>query len=293
MSVIPLIGGCVQQFGIHANVGESSSKLLGDTLDTSARVIIRSNRHYEDIFRKTLEASEDIPGTFQASLTGSNSRSNSPSPSRKRTGDKDLDQDQDQDVDVVALAEVGHIFPVAPFRFKAQLGEYNLGDGFTNKAYSKSSYADFLCFEIERITSTVATSGSLFDRLVRELDASPKFPDLIWKHSAVPHGFGTDMALGEMSLTANKEKDVGDLCRIAIWGKRAMDELRCKSSYDEHLWAPLIQVVGGNCNLHVGHESAAEHGRDLQAEVGVPTLSHFSRILNPICKKDATEISVQ
>ena len=59
------------------------------------------------------------------------------------------------------------------------------------------------------------------------------------------------MGFGEVSLTANKE---GDLCRIAIWGKRAMEEPRCKSSYDKHLWVPLIQVVGGNCDLYGLHK---------------------------------------
>jgi len=66
-------------------------------------MIIRSNRCHENIFNKTLEGTEAVPGLLkhhrQEATRGR---------IRKRTGDEDLNQDKD--VGVVALDEVGHIF---------------------------------------------------------------------------------------------------------------------------------------------------------------------------------------
>ncbi|KAG0205493.1 hypothetical protein BGX33_007893 [Mortierella sp. NVP41] len=95
-------------------------------------------------------------------------------------------------------------------------------------------------------TATTPTTGSLFVRLCKDLGTPPKHPDLIVKHADT-----TDIGFGEVSFTKDFGKDQGDLCRLAIWTKRALDHLVAKHEGLEDMELVFMQVVGTKCKVFV------------------------------------------
>ncbi|KAI7830666.1 hypothetical protein BC939DRAFT_438690 [Gamsiella multidivaricata] len=60
-------------------------------------------------------------------------------------------------------------------------------------------------------TASTPTSGSLFVRMYRDLQAPPKHPDLIVKHTDA-----NDISFGEVSFSSDSAKDTGDFCRNLV-----------------------------------------------------------------------------
>ncbi|KAF9343538.1 hypothetical protein BGX34_006636, partial [Mortierella sp. NVP85] len=94
-------------------------------------------------------------------------------------------------------------------------------------------------------TATTPTTGSLFVRLCKDLEAPPKHPDLIIKHRDT-----VDVGFGEVSFTSNYGKDQGDLCRLAIWAKRALDQLQTQFEGLQDLDLFFFQIISTHCTIY-------------------------------------------
>ncbi|KAK3816600.1 MAG: hypothetical protein J3Q66DRAFT_200232 [Benniella sp.] len=94
-------------------------------------------------------------------------------------------------------------------------------------------------------TATTATTGSLFVRLCKDLNTLPKHPDLIVKHQKT-----LDIGFGEVSYSKEFTKDQGDLCRLAIWSKRAIDQLQAQYEGLDDLDLPFFQAVSKDCTIY-------------------------------------------
>ncbi|KAG0362882.1 hypothetical protein BGX24_005042, partial [Mortierella sp. AD032] len=91
-------------------------------------------------------------------------------------------------------------------------------------------------------TATTATSGSLFVRLCKNLESTPKHPDLLVRYRE-----SFDVGVAEVSLESCAQKDIGDLCRVALWSKRILDELVTRMEITEEVQVLFFQVIGKNC----------------------------------------------
>lgn len=79
-----------------------------------------------------------------------------------------------------------------------------------------------------------------------ELEQLPRHPDVVVRyHEAI------DIGVGEVSLSASKKKDQGDLARTLLWSKRAADEIVTRFEDVEDMNILFIQVIGQTCNLYV------------------------------------------
>ncbi|KAG0255921.1 hypothetical protein BG011_004847 [Mortierella polycephala] len=125
-------------------------------------------------------------------------------------------------------------------------------------------------------TATVPTSGSVFVRLCRDLSAPPKHPDLVAQHSK-----SLDIAFGEVSFASDTSKDVGDLCRLAIWSKRALDQLDQQYAGTEELCVLFFQIVSTRCTLYqmrrVGTVNVAVQVGQIEIAQDLPGLISFDQ----------------
>ncbi|KAF8925214.1 hypothetical protein BGZ58_001004 [Dissophora ornata] len=81
-----------------------------------------------------------------------------------------------------------------------------------------------------------------FSRLAQNLSNTSRNPDfLVWFKECL------DIGVAEVSLTASALKDTGDLCRTALWSKRALDEIVTKFEDMEQLQLIFFQVVEQTC----------------------------------------------
>ncbi|KAF8942780.1 hypothetical protein BGZ47_006158 [Haplosporangium gracile] len=94
-------------------------------------------------------------------------------------------------------------------------------------------------------TATAATSGSLFVRLRKNLESAPKHPDLFVRYPE-----STDVSAAEVSLEPCAQKDIGDLCHIALWSKRILDELVTRMEITEETQVLFFQIIGKNCTFY-------------------------------------------
>ncbi|KAG0196509.1 hypothetical protein BGX33_001570 [Mortierella sp. NVP41] len=99
-------------------------------------------------------------------------------------------------------------------------------------------------------TATTATSGSLFVRLCKNLESAPKHPDLLVRYRE-----STDVGVAEVSLEPCAQKDIGDLCRVALWSKRILDELVTRMEITEEAQILFFQVTGKNCTFYAMRRS--------------------------------------
>ncbi|KAF9346777.1 hypothetical protein BGX34_003615 [Mortierella sp. NVP85] len=101
-------------------------------------------------------------------------------------------------------------------------------------------------------TATTATSGSLFVRLCKHLETAPKHPDLLvrYRNEESTSQERTDIGVAEVSLDPCPQKDIGDLCRIALWSKRIMDEIVTKMEITEEARILFFQVIEKNCTFY-------------------------------------------
>ncbi|KAF8979351.1 hypothetical protein BGZ46_005584 [Entomortierella lignicola] len=90
-------------------------------------------------------------------------------------------------------------------------------------------------------TATSPTSSSLFINQCLGVSHPPKHPDLIIKSTN-----GLELGFGEVSGVGvnDRNKDTGDLCRAAIWTKKALDNALIKFEGLEDLQLPFFQVLG-------------------------------------------------
>ncbi|KAG0321930.1 hypothetical protein BGZ97_009640, partial [Linnemannia gamsii] len=79
---------------------------------------------------------------------------------------------------------------------------------------------------------------SLLIRLFHDLRSAPRHPDLIVKYQEEK-----DIDFGEVSFSPSAKKDIGDLCRCAMWTKRALDELVTKLEGVEELILLFFQII--------------------------------------------------
>ncbi|KAF9363291.1 hypothetical protein BGX34_004453 [Mortierella sp. NVP85] len=100
------------------------------------------------------------------------------------------------------------------------------------------------------VHTTTAVSGSIFVRLCKNLDTTPKHPDLLVRHKE-----SIDIGVAEVSLEPNAPKNIGDLCRVALWSKRILDELVTKLEITEEAQVLFFQVVGKECNFYAMRRS--------------------------------------
>ena len=59
-----------------------------------------------------------------------------------------------------------------------------------------------------------------------------------------------DIGFGEASFVPKRRKDLGDLCRCAIWSKRALDQLVTKLESIEGLALLFFQVIDKQCSIY-------------------------------------------
>ncbi|KAF9948050.1 hypothetical protein BGZ65_008340, partial [Modicella reniformis] len=90
-----------------------------------------------------------------------------------------------------------------------------------------------------------ATSGSLFVWLCKNLEAAPKHPDLLVRYEE-----SIDVGVAEVSLDPCAQKDIGDLCSVALWSKRILDEMVTKMEITEEAQVLFFQVLGKNCTFY-------------------------------------------
>ncbi|KAF9347404.1 hypothetical protein BGX34_003167 [Mortierella sp. NVP85] len=95
-------------------------------------------------------------------------------------------------------------------------------------------------------SATTATSGSLFVRLCQNMISSGKNPDLLVRYKEI-----VDIGVAEVSYEASAQKDIGDLCRTALWSKRMLDEIVTAFENTEGVQLLFFQVVGQICNFYV------------------------------------------
>ncbi|KAG0364541.1 hypothetical protein BGZ54_007408, partial [Gamsiella multidivaricata] len=158
--------------------------------------------------------------------------------------------DNNDDVDVVSLAEtstkgVDKVFNVEPFVFTGCLSDIDTGTEFTNYfnecatlKYNRAAIPDFL-------TATTPTTGSIFAQLRKGLDVPPKHLDLIVKRKET-----VDISFGEVSYTKDFNKDQGDLCRLAIWSKRALGHLQAEYEELENPQLVFFHTVSTKCTIY-------------------------------------------
>lgn len=95
-------------------------------------------------------------------------------------------------------------------------------------------------------TATAATSGSLFVRLCQNMITSSKNPDLLVRYKEI-----VDIGVAEVSYEASAQKDIGDLCRTALWSKRMLDQIVTEFEKTEDVQLVFFQVVGQTCTFYV------------------------------------------
>lgn len=100
-------------------------------------------------------------------------------------------------------------------------------------------------------TATTPTTKSLFICLYKELGATPKPLDRIIKHKNM-----TDIGFGGVSFTKEAGKYHRDLCRLAIWSKRALGHSVAKNTDMEDLDICFLPdcVVEQQCPQNMMHE---------------------------------------
>ncbi|KAF9119789.1 hypothetical protein BGX30_003617 [Mortierella sp. GBA39] len=99
-------------------------------------------------------------------------------------------------------------------------------------------------------TATTATSGSLFVRLCKNLENAPKHPDLFVRYRE-----STDVGVAEITLELCAQKDIGDLCRVALRSKRILDELVARMEITEEAQVLFFQAIGKNCTFYAMRRS--------------------------------------
>ncbi|KAK3811774.1 MAG: hypothetical protein J3Q66DRAFT_442642 [Benniella sp.] len=91
-------------------------------------------------------------------------------------------------------------------------------------------------------TATTPTSGSIFVRLCKSLSTSCKNPDLLVRFQEC-----LDIGVAEVSLEPSALKDTGDLCRVALWSKRLVDQIVTRFENMDQLKLIFFQVIGQTC----------------------------------------------
>ncbi|KAF9364161.1 hypothetical protein BGX34_002376 [Mortierella sp. NVP85] len=197
----------------------------------------------------------------------------------------DDDEDRPGDIDIVTLAEhsnvpMGDVFHVKPFRFLGRVGDIDFGPEFdiyfggcSNEVYDRKKIADFLSFAekypklvaaMERrilkptedsIKEALATFRKWKDVYNMELRASDKdkarasmedsHPYLIVKHQKA-----VDVGFGEISFEAGFSRDQGDLCRLCLWAKRALDQLQTEFEGLQDVDLHFVQVISKDCHIY-------------------------------------------
>ncbi|OAQ30179.1 hypothetical protein K457DRAFT_18529 [Linnemannia elongata AG-77] len=71
----------------------------------------------------------------------------------------------------------------------------------------------------------------------------------------------SEAGVGEMSLSASKKKDQGDLARTLLWSKRAADEIVTRFEDVEDMNILFVQVIGQTCNFAVSVLNDATYRR--------------------------------
>ncbi|KAF9350023.1 hypothetical protein BGX34_001453 [Mortierella sp. NVP85] len=94
-------------------------------------------------------------------------------------------------------------------------------------------------------TATAPTTGSLYVQLFKDLGSSSKHPDLI-----VNHQKAVDVGFGEISFEAGFSKDQGDLCRLCLWVKRALDQLQTEFEGLQDVDLNFVQVISKDCHIY-------------------------------------------
>ncbi|KAG0219497.1 hypothetical protein BGX31_011298 [Mortierella sp. GBA43] len=89
-------------------------------------------------------------------------------------------------------------------------------------------------------TATTATSGSIF--VCKNLSTSCKNPDLLVRFQEY-----LDIGVAEVSLEPSALKDTGDLCRVALWSKRLLDQIVTKFENMDQIKLIFFQVFGQTC----------------------------------------------
>ncbi|KAI7831753.1 hypothetical protein BC939DRAFT_149093 [Gamsiella multidivaricata] len=95
------------------------------------------------------------------------------------------------------------------------------------------------------LTATTPTTGSIFAQLRKGLDVPPKHLDLIVKRKET-----VDISFGEVSYTKDFNKDQGDLCRLAIWSKRALGHLQAEYEELENPQLVFFHTVSTKCTIY-------------------------------------------
>ncbi|KAI7830748.1 hypothetical protein BC939DRAFT_260199 [Gamsiella multidivaricata] len=78
-------------------------------------------------------------------------------------------------------------------------------------------------------TATSPTSGSVF---------------------VAKHNKSLDIGFGKVSFARDVAKDTGDICRLAIWAKRVLDQLGQQYSGMEEACVPFFQIVSTKCIIY-------------------------------------------
>ncbi|KAF9158046.1 hypothetical protein DFQ26_008027 [Actinomortierella ambigua] len=95
-------------------------------------------------------------------------------------------------------------------------------------------------------TASTPLTGSVFIRMYFDFDQPPRCPDVVIKYHET-----MDIGVGEVSLSASRQKDRGDLARTLTWGKRAADELAARFEDVEDMDILFMQIIGQTCHLYI------------------------------------------
>jgi hypothetical protein len=104
--------------------------------------------------------------------------------------------------------------------------------------------------------------------------ATPKHPDLKIRYqertSQESIGQeGTDIGVAEVSLDPCPQKDTGDLCRVALWSKRIMDEIVTKMEINEEARVLFFQVIEKSCTFYAMRRLGTVYAAAKVAEIKI------------------------
>ena len=79
-------------------------------------------------------------------------------------------------------------------------------------------------------------------RLCKNLSTSSKNPDLLVRFKEC-----LDIGVAEVSLEPSALKDTGDLCRVALWSKRLLDQIVTKFENMDEVKLIFSQAIEQTC----------------------------------------------
>lgn len=83
-------------------------------------------------------------------------------------------------------------------------------------------------------------------RLCKNLTTSSKNPDFLVRFKEC-----LDIGIAEVSFIASAQKDIGDLCRTALWSKRILDEVVTRFEDIDEVKLIFFQVVEQTCIFYI------------------------------------------